>query len=56
MRCDSGTSAALPRGANGYDVEGKDSRWARWCSLACINVSQLSQRSEGYRVGFRSSS
>jgi hypothetical protein len=32
--CDSFTSAASPVGSSGYDVEGSDSRYFRWCSWA----------------------
>lgn len=32
--CDSSTSNLSPLGPRGYDVEGRDSRCARWCSLA----------------------
>lgn len=35
--CDSLTSAGSPWGPSGYDVSGKDSRCARWCSLACFD-------------------
>lgn len=50
MRCDSWTSAGWAYASRGYAVSGRDSRCARWCSLANGNPQYVQLQISGLSV------